>query len=440
MLPYKLDTTNDLLTSRAGLLALGQLMTSLNLSERIDQHFPPPKSNRGYAPSAFIQTLLYVQHEGGFHLDDVRHLRDDEALRKILDLDKLPSATTLGDWLRRAGNQPQIEESWVAVNQAVLQSALHRCTQVTLDIDATEVVADKTSAKWTYRKNKGFMPMVGHIAQTGQIVAVDFREGNVPPNKDNLAFIQQCQRSLPESCRVGALRIDSAGYQASIIQYCDEQAIDYAIRAKRSAAMREQIESIDEADWQPLLNNRGKPIEGQQTYRTSFCIGDYDKAFTLIIQRQAIEGQTSLDLGSTENAEEVCIGAYVYRAIATNRDTLSDSELVQWYNQRAEDSENRIKELKLDFGGDTLPCSDFQANALYFLISALSYNVFALMRALLPRELSRHRAITIRWRLYAMAAKVVKTGRQFFVKLKAQHRDLLERVLLALKEFNPPPI
>ena len=69
-----------------------------------------------------------------------------------------------------------------------------------------------------------------------------------------------------------------------------------------------------------------------------------------------------------------------------------DSSIVHWYNQRAEDSENRIKELKLDFGGDTLPCSDFKANALYFLISALSYSIFTLMRALLPEELSHHRA------------------------------------------------
>ena len=110
------------------------------------------------------------------------------------------------------------------------------------------------------------------------------------------------------------------------------------------------------------------------------------------------------------------------------------------YNQRAEDSENRIKELKLDFGGDTLPCSDFKANALYFLITALSYNLFALMRQLLPEELAHHRATTIRWRLYGLAAKVVKTGRQIFVKLPEKHRILLERVLYALKEFEPPPI
>ncbi len=440
MLLYKLDTTNDLLTSRAGLLSIAQLMETLNLAERIDQHFPLPKSNRGYKPSTFIKTLILMQHEGSFHLDDIRHLQEDEALRTVLNLDKLPSATTLGDWLRRMSKVPSIEDAWVAVNQAVLQSALHRCKEVTLDIDATEIIADKTSAQWTYNKNKGFMPMVGHIAQTGQIVAADFREGNVPPVQDNLAFIRQCQQSLPEGCILNALRIDSAGYQTKIIEYCDEHGINYAIRAKSSASMRAQFEAASDSDWQPLIDKKGEPINGEDTYRTSFCIGDYEKAFTLIVQRKAIQGQANLELESENNADELSIGGYIYRAIATNRDELSDSSIVHWYNQRAEDSENRIKELKLDFGGDTLPCSDFKANALYFLISALSYNIFALMRALLPEELSHHRATTLRWRLYAMAAKVVKTGRQLFVRLKEKHRTLLEQVLTALKEFKSPPI
>jgi hypothetical protein len=204
--------------------------------------------------------------------------------------------------------------------------------------------------------------------------------------------------------------------------------------------MRAQFEAASDSDWQPLIDKKGEPINGEDTYRTSFCIGDYEKAFTLIVQRKAIQGQANLELESENNADELSIGGYIYRAIATNRDELSDSSIVHWYNQRAEDSENRIKELKLDFGGDTLPCSDFKANALYFLISALSYNIFALMRALLPEELSHHRATTLRWRLYAMAAKVVKTGRQLFVRLKEKHRTLLEQVLTALKEFKSPPI
>lgn len=438
MLPYKLDTTNDLLTSRAGLICIAQVMEQLNLAELVDQHFPHPKSNRGYKPSVFIQTLLLMQHDGSFHLDDVRHLTNDEALRSILELKKIPQANTLGEWLRKMGKNSDALLAWQCVNQTVLKATLHQCKKITLDIDATEIIAYKTSAQWTYKKNKGYMPMVGHIAQTGQVVSVDFREGNASPAKENLEFIKQCQKALPKGCIINQCRIDAAGYQKSIIQYCDEQNIEYAIRAKTSATLKEQITSRTEKDWQPFLNKDGDVVKNQHTYRMPHWISDYEQPFTLIIQRTKIEGQVELDLADSDHSDEVMTGGYIYRAIATNRDTLSDSDLIHWYNHRAEDSENRIKELKLDFGGDVLPCSDFKANAFYFLISALSFNLFALMRQLLPEELAHHRATTIRWRLYALAGKVVKTARQVFLKLKEPHVYLLNQVLDALRRFEPP--
>ena len=440
ILPYKLETTNDKLTSRAGLLTIAELMESLQLSVRIDQHFPQPKSNRGFKPSVFAQTLVLMLHEGSFHLDDVRHLRDDDALRSVLGLETIPRASSLGAWLRRLGKNKDSFLALGEVNKSILKSALHNCKGVTLDIDATEIVAAKSEAKWTYNKNQGYMPMVGHIAETGQVVACDFRDGNTAPAKENLEFIEKCQQSLPENCYVRSLRIDSAGYQTKIIQYCDEKAIHYAVRAKMSATLKEHINTLKQGDWKPFTSKEGTGIGHQETYRTTHCIGDYEKAFTLIIQRTRIKGQAELDLNSENVSEEIISGGYIYRAIATNQDAWSDSQIIHWYNQRGEDSENRIKELKADFGGDTLPCSDFNANALYFSFSALAYNLFALMRQLLPEELAHHRAMTIRWRLYAMAAKVVKTSRQLFVKLQSKNQRLLESVVTGIRRFEPPPI
>lgn len=175
ILPHKLATTNNLLTSRAGLLAIAQVMESINLSERIDKYFPQPKSNRGFKPSAFIETLILMQHEGSFHLDDVRHISDDDALRTLLGLDKIPQASSLGSWLRRLGKDTQSFAAWTQVNKAVLKAALHQRKGITLDIDALEVIAHKADAQWTYKNNKGYMPMVGHVAEVGQIVACDFR-------------------------------------------------------------------------------------------------------------------------------------------------------------------------------------------------------------------------------------------------------------------------
>ena len=280
--------------------------------------------------------------------------------------------------------------------------------------------------------------MVGHIAEVGQIVACDFRTGNTPPSKDNLAFIRECEKGLPKGVSIKKLRIDAAGYQQKIIEYCDDQGIQYAIRATMNRAIKERIAVLKEKDWQPLIHRSGESSQSRDTCRIVHCIGHYEKPFTLVVQRQPIQGQASLDLQDVH--EQVSDGQYIYRAIATNRDTLSDSDIIHWYNQRGEDSENRIKELKLDFGGNTLPCSDFQANALYFHISALSYNLFALMRQLLPQGLAHHRVKTIRWRLYGIAAKIVRTARQLYIKTTQKYQTLLQQVLSALRKIEPPTI
>jgi hypothetical protein len=78
------------LTSRAGLLTIAQLMQSMQLGEHIDQLFPLPGSNRNFKPSVFIETLILMQHEGSFHLDDVRNLHEEEALMSVLGLKRLP--------------------------------------------------------------------------------------------------------------------------------------------------------------------------------------------------------------------------------------------------------------------------------------------------------------------------------------------------------------
>ena len=432
--------TKDQLTSRVGLLLPAQLMDTLSFAQHIDKYFPQLQSNRGFKPSVFIQTLILMQQGEGFHLDDVRHLKEDNALRRVMGLKNVPSATAIGDWLRRTGKHQTVNKASEGVNKVLLKSALHNCKKITLDIDATEIIASKVNAKWTYKSNQGYMPMVGHIAQTGQVVACDFRKGNQSPNSENLEFIIQCQHALPDGCTVHNLRIDAAGYQIKILKHCDDKGIFYTIRAVMSRAIKEAINTTTEADWQPMINKKGEAIKGQDTFRTVHCIGDYEKPFTLIIQRKRIKGQGEIEFDTAQNSEEVISEGYIYRAIATNKDTLTDSQIIHWYNQRGEDSENRIKELKLDFGGDTLPCSDEDANALYFNITALSYNLFALMRALLPEALAQHRVITIRWRLYAIAAKVVKTGRQLFVKVSRRHKKLLAEVLSALRRFEPPII
>ena len=84
------------------------------------------------------------------------------------------------------------------VNQRVLKRGM-KCDGIkgyTLDIDATGIVAEKQSAKMTYKGFKGYMPIVGHIAENGLVLGDEFREGNVAPAARNLDFIKYCARQI----------------------------------------------------------------------------------------------------------------------------------------------------------------------------------------------------------------------------------------------------
>ena len=441
IVPYSIANTNDLLTGRGGLICFAELLRRTGFSSWVERYFPKPGSNRGYGQAEVVTLWMLMLHEGARCLEDVRHIREDKALRKLLGLRRLPSADMLGDWLRRLGKDEVGIKALVKVNRRLLGWALGRCRRVTLDIDATPVLCEKRTAQWTYLKQRGYMPMLGHIGETGQAVGCDFREGNVAPAEDNLGFIKTCVAGLPAGVAVRYLRADAASYQGGIFQYCDAHKIGYVIRAKRSAELKAWILERPESAWQPLRRD-GKAVDGQDTCRGVWAFTEYGHAFTLVAQRTPKSGQQSLDLGEDEVEDETTVtdGRYIYRAIATNRDELTDSELVHWYNQRGDDSENRIKELKLDFAGERLPCGQFEANALYFHLCLTAYNLFVLFRHSLPPQWHTCRAPTIRWRLYALAAKVVCHARRVYVKFRPDQARLVKTLLAALAppERAPP--
>lgn len=53
--------------------------------------------------------------------------------------------------------------------------------------------------------------------------------------------------------------------------------------------------------------------------------------------------------------------------------------MIDWYNQRREASENRIKDLKTGFGMKRMPSGETKANAVLFRIGVLAYKLFLLV-------------------------------------------------------------
>jgi hypothetical protein len=65
---------------------------------------------------------------------------------------------------------------------------------------------------------------------------------------------------------------------------------------------------------------------------------------------------------------------------------------------RGGEMENIIKELKIGFGAEYMPFGDFGANAFWFGLQVLSYNIFVMLREeILPWDCRRRRIEMVKW-------------------------------------------
>jgi hypothetical protein len=126
----------------------------MGICSLIDHELPRPGSAAGYNPSAHVLSLVLMLAGGGRTLEDLRVLRNDEGMRALLQLEEMPSSDATGDWLRRMGGK---ENGGLAGLQGVNRGVFRRLlpgedrTAYTLDIDATQIVAQKREAHYTYR-------------------------------------------------------------------------------------------------------------------------------------------------------------------------------------------------------------------------------------------------------------------------------------------------
>ena len=216
------------------------------------------------------------------------------------------------------------------------------------------------------------MPLVGYV--DGVCVGHEFREGNESPGAGILEFAQNCEAALPRGKRI-YFRSDSAAYQAKVINHYSQPGRSFSITADLDAAVKREIGNLPEAAWQPYRTAEGIATD-REIAETVHTMNGTEQAFRLIVLRWP---------NPQPNLFEA--DRYCYHAVATNRQEAA-SEVVWKHNQRGE-SENWHKELKVGFGMEQMPCGQFEANALYFAIGVLAYNLAQLLkRQVLPAAVS----------------------------------------------------
>ena len=403
ILRFKMERTDESITPRGGLGLFAEVVRTLGVAGKVRAAFPRPGSNRGYEAWQYIEPLVLMLTGGGRHIEDLREIRDDEALRALVGLRRMPSLSSFGDWLVRTGAQSGVR-AMRAVDEEVAGAIWKRTgtADYTLDVDATVIEAEKKEAEMTYKGLRGYQPQLGYLAETGLCLTHEFRAGNVPAQSGALRFLRRCRRLCP---KIKRLRSDSAFYQAKVVNWCEANAVGFSITADQNVSIKEVIRTV--RDWEPLRTEDGKPTD-REVGTAVHLMGGAKLPFRLVIQRWR-EAQ----LGLFEPR------GYRHYVIATNRDELLAAEVVGFHNKRGQ-VENSIKELKLGFGMEQMTSGDFRANALWFALGVLASNLVQGMKLLfLDPEWTSKTIATLRWQLIQVAGRLIRHGRGLILRLAA---------------------
>jgi len=426
VLSFSVEGTKESLTSNAGTILFGEYLKAIQVDQLCNTYLPVPQSNRGYMPFEHMQPLLLMLHSGGRVLDDLRMIHKDKAIKETLKIKRMPISESVGKWITRHGLQGiyGIE----SVNRKLLQRHLKSVDEpLVLDIDASVIFSQKSTAETTYKMQSGYTPMIGHI-NGGYVIHSEFRSGNIAPADNNLTFIKRCEAQLPKDKKLQYLRADSASYQAKLFDYCEENDITYTIGANLDRSVYTNIKEIKE--WQAFQTKEGTTHHfKEEVAELIHTMQDTHHAFRMIVVKKTVTPVLPglWDMLSIE--EKLDLEREHYYVIATNADeSMSAQDVVMFYRKRGDTSENQIKELKNGFNLNYLPSSNFISNAFYFQVGVLAYNLFILFKKMLKDSWHRHTVATMRYKFYRLAGKVVKHSRKIILKVQEEFVEIFHAI------------
>ena len=432
-LPFEIDHRIDpgLITAHAGVPLVIELFRRVGAAQVVNAQVRIKQRQRGLTPAQLVETLIALWAAGGDRCQDLQTLRADTALATLLGY-ALPAATTVRDFLEtfhveepslwRAGEKTAVPEESAplagvgAANRRVLAAVQHPAPQptATLDVDATIVEAHKRTAAVTYEGPRGYQPVIVVWAEQDLIIHDEFRDGNVPAGCGNERILERAVAALPAGVEQIFVRGDSALYEQEVLAWCEAPArrIGYAISADMSPQLRAEITRLSEHAWQP---DRDEPdvirewaevpyVPEDKDYRKDRpCVRRY-----LAVRVRTRQGELFAD-GSTVK----------HFAIVTNREG-DGLTLIHWHREKAGTVEHTHHVLKNELAAAAFPSGKFGANAAWFRLNVLTYNLLsALKRLALPGDLSEARPKRLRFLVFNIVGKVIHHARCTLLRLTA---------------------
>jgi hypothetical protein len=467
MLPFVVEVCAgaEQVTGRAGLLTVAETWRALGMLRDTPQHLEVRRRRRGASDADKIEDIVLLLASGGECVDDINVLRADGGFCRLLGR-RLSSADALLNFLYAFHDDRLIEraqkarapdqKAYIPEENEALQGlgdlratlvrrvATHvRCTRATLDHDATIQESHKQQAQWHYKGGRGYQPVAVYWAELDQAVADQYRDGNVPAAMGNLPIIQRAFSVLPKTVTQYAFRADSACYEEVVLKWlADEKRqggpqgeIAFTISADMGEDLRAICARTAEAEW-VLVDDRVE--ETVACADVEFTPGDWPKnAQPLRYVAVRIRKKQGLLFAAGSDTK--------YLSVVSNRWEMTACDLLRWHWKKAGTIEHLHDVTKNELGAAVPPCSRFGANAAWYRLSLLTYNVLSAMKRLaLPKHLADARPKRLRFLLLTIAASFVSHSNRLIARVGAEAERIADfigvRARLLQLARSPPVV
>ena len=379
------------LTSYAGLELLRCFLGKLDFVTRLRRRLKGVDPGADYSSADLVRVFVAMLVVGARRLSHVRYLASDPVIQRFTELRNLPSDRTLARWLSRC--KASVRAELLAFMMELVGDSLRplKLKRLTIDVDGT-VLSTGLQVERAFRgynphrrKVPSYYPIMAYLAQTGHVLSVRNRSGNVHDGKASMDFFRDLFRDVRiiEPRATLEVRLDGAFFRREILAWLDRRA-EYAIRVpfyqwidlKGIVALRMRWESV------------AHDIDG---FFTTVHLAPWNRDLRVAVYRKRVfhpsRKNFQLDLFDPSN------GYWEYSAITTNK-RIGLRELWHFLAGRGT-HEKVIGQLKTGFAFDAIPTMNYAANSTWQVLSILAHNIVTSFQiATSPPRLKRSRKRT----------------------------------------------
>ena len=424
----RMEFVRQELTSYSGLELLRRYFALLDLHCRIRQAFSAYGLSGDYGCGRLVLLIIALLVVGARRLQHLRYIAHDPLVGRLCGLVRIPSERTVVNWLKQLTQEAL--QALITLNSSLLYEQIERLglSRLTIDVDGT-VVRTGDAVTWAFRgfnphhrKDPSYYPLLAHLAQTGQILRLRNRPGNVHDSRGAVPFVRDLIRELRE--RFGRalpleFRMDAAFFQQEILRLLAREGCEYAIKVGFWTWLDLKARVATQAHWE-RIDDHVSCCEAQ------IPVEPWGLTLRVVLYRKQVRHETrknfQLDLFSPDD------GHFEYSAVTTNK-ALTGPALWAFMAGRGA-QEKTLAELKGEFALDAVPTNHDGANSAWQQLSILGHNLlrgFQLHTVATPKPRTRKRT-------YAFALQSMRTLRFLLINRAGRLSRINNRQVLRLSE------